>query len=113
MNPILALLLAIASEVVGTTALKASEGFTKPLPIVLVTLGYAASFYFLSQALKAGMLVGPAYAIWSGIGTAAIALIGILLFGEKLTVAELIGIGLIIAGVVVVNAAGASATRTV
>jgi small multidrug resistance pump len=110
MNPLVALLLAIASEVVGTTALKASEGFSKPLPIVFVALGYAASFYFMSQALKAGMPVGTAYAIWAGIGTAAIAVIGLLLFGESLDAAKLIGIGLIIAGVVILNLAGATRT---
>jgi small multidrug resistance pump len=108
MNPLIALLLAIASEIVGTTALKASEGFTRPLAILFVALGYAASFYFMSLALKAGMPVGTAYAIWAGIGTAAIAIIGLLMFGESLDAAKLIGMGLIIAGVVILNLTGAT-----
>ncbi len=107
MNPVVALLLAIASEVVGTTALKASEGFTKRLAMPFVALGYGAAFFFMSQALKAGMPLGTAYAIWSGIGTAAIAIIGLLIFGESLDAAKLLGIGLIIAGVVILNLAGA------
>jgi small multidrug resistance pump len=93
---------AIVSEVIGTSALKASEGFSRLWPSVAVIVGYATAFFFLSLALKT-MSVGVAYAIWSGVGVALIALIGWAVFGQTLDAAAIIGIGLIVAGVVVLN----------
>lgn len=104
------LLLAIAVEVAATTALKFSEGFTRLVPSLVVVLGYGSAFYFLSRALQAQMPVGTAYALWSGIGTAAISIIGALFLGETLTTGRVLGILLIIAGVVVLNMASGGGT---
>jgi len=93
---------AIVSEVIGTSALKEAEGFTRLWPSLIVTVGYATAFYFLSLTLKT-IPVGVAYAIWSGAGIALISLIAWLFFGQKLDVAAVIGILLIVAGVVVLN----------
>ncbi|MBM4181660.1 MAG: QacE family quaternary ammonium compound efflux SMR transporter [Betaproteobacteria bacterium] len=93
---------AIVSEVIATSALKASEGFTRLWPSVIVTVGYASAFYFLSLTLKT-IPIGVAYAIWSGVGVALIALIAWLFFGQVLDTPALIGLALIIAGVVVLN----------
>src|SRR5690606_28856398 len=93
---------AIISEVIATSALKASDGFSRLWPSMIVVLGYAVSFYFLSLTLKT-LPVGIAYAIWSGLGIVLISVIGILLFGQKLDGPAIIGMGLIIAGVVVMN----------
>ncbi len=98
----LLLLLAILSEVVGTVALKASEGFARLGPNVLVVVGYGLSFYFLALALKQ-IPLGVAYAIWSGLGTAGAVVAGILLWRESLTLAGVAGIVLIIAGVILLN----------
>ncbi|MGF1238352.1 DMT family transporter [Streptomyces sp. 2-6] len=98
---------AIAAEVVATTALKYSEGFSRLWPSLLTALGYVISFMLLAQALKS-VQIGTAYAIWSGVGTAAIAVLGLLLFGEELTAAKVGGILLIVGGVVVLNLGGAS-----
>ncbi|MFI7411520.1 DMT family transporter [Streptomyces sp. NPDC049627] len=97
---------AIAAEVGGTTALKYSDGFSRLWPSLLTVLGYAVSFVLLAQTLRT-VSVGTAYAIWSGVGTAAIATIGILFLGEGMTVAKATGIALIIVGVVVLNLGGA------
>lgn len=102
MNPFVFLFLAITSEVIGTTSLKYAEGFTKLWPSLLVVVGYGAAFYFLSLCLKQ-LQIGTAYAIWSGVGTAATAVIGILLWKEQLDLWKVFGIVLIIAGVVVLN----------
>jgi small multidrug resistance pump len=104
LNPssMLILVLAILSEVVGTVALKASEGFARFGPIVLVVVGYGLSFYFLALALKQ-IPLGVAYAIWSGLGTAGAVIAGILLWRESLTLAGVAGIVLIIAGVILLN----------
>jgi len=96
------LMIAIAAEVVGTSSLKASEGFTKPMPSIVVLAGYGTAFFFLSLALKV-MPVGVAYAVWSGAGVALIGLIGWLFFGQKLDAAAVLGMALIVAGVVVLN----------
>ena len=93
---------AIVSEVIGTSALKAAEGFTRLWPSLIVTFGYATAFYFLSLTLKT-IPVGVAYAIWSGVGIALISLIAWIFFGQKLDTAAVIGILLIVAGVVVLN----------
>lgn len=100
------LLLAIASEVVATSALKASDGFTRLGPAVVVVVGYATSFYFLALTLR-DIPLGVTYAVWSGIGTAAIAIIGVVFFRETLGWAGIAGITLIVLGVVLLNASGA------
>lgn len=97
------LLVAIAAEVVATSALKASDGFTRLGPSALVVVGYGIAFYFLSLTLRA-IPVGVAYALWSGVGVALITVVGWLAFDQKLDTPALIGIGLIVAGVVVLNA---------
>ncbi|MGI5291009.1 DMT family transporter [Nonomuraea polychroma] len=102
----LLLALAIASEVLATSALKLSNGFTHLGWTLLVAAGYITSFTLLSQALKLHLEMGTAYAIWSGAGTAAIALIGAAFLGETLTPLKIAGILLIIGGVVVLNLAG-------
>lgn len=96
------LALAIVAEVIATSALKAADGFTRPGPAVIVIAGYGVAFYFLSLALR-GIPVGIAYAVWSGVGIVLISLIGWLLYGQTLDPAAGIGIGLIVAGVVVLN----------
>ena len=96
------LLVAILSEVIATSALKASEGFTKLGPSVLVVVGYGLAFYFLSLTLKV-MSVGIAYAIWGGLGIVLTAVIGWFMFGQKLDTPALLGMGLIILGVIVIN----------
>lgn len=106
MNPFIYLVLAIACEVVATSSLKASAGFSRLLPSVIVVAGYAAAFYLLSISLKT-ISVSVAYALWSGLGTAGVVIIGAVIFHEKLTVAQVAGIALIIAGVVVLNSFGA------
>jgi small multidrug resistance pump len=111
LNPgsMLILLLAILSEVVGTVALKASEGFTRLGPNVLVVVGYGLSFYLLAQALRQ-IPLGIAYAIWSGLGTAGAVVAGLLLWRESLNLAGVVGILLIIIGVILLNLfAGAAA----
>ncbi|MEL6586447.1 MAG: multidrug efflux SMR transporter [Pseudomonadota bacterium] len=96
------LILAIFAETVGTTALKASVGFTKLMPSVVVVLAYGVSFYFLALVLKS-IPVGIAYAMWSGLGIVFITAIGWVLFQQRLDLPALIGIGLIIAGIVVMQ----------
>ncbi|HQR03561.1 MAG: multidrug efflux SMR transporter [Proteobacteria bacterium] len=98
----LSLAIAIISEVIGTSALQASAGFSRPLPSLIVVAGYALAFYFLSLTLRT-MPVGVAYAIWSGAGVALIALVGWVFLGQKLDAAAFLGLGLIVAGVVVLN----------
>ncbi|MBQ0881094.1 DMT family transporter [Streptomyces rochei] len=97
---------AIAAEVAGTTAMKYSEGFSRLGPSLLTALAYVLSFALLAQSLKI-LAVGTAYAIWAGVGTAAIATIGVLFMGEGMTVTKAAGIALIIVGVVVLNLGGA------
>jgi small multidrug resistance pump len=97
---------AIAAEVTATTAMKYSDGFSRPVPTLVTALGYLVSFALLAQTLKT-VSVGTAYAIWSGVGTAAIATIGILFLGEGMTALKALGIALIILGVVVLNLGGA------
>ncbi|KZM73569.1 multidrug efflux SMR transporter [Nocardia terpenica] len=99
--------LAIVSEVTATVSLKVSEGFSKAVPSVIVVIGYGAAFYFLSQALKRGMSIGVAYGVWSAIGVAAVATIGALFLGEKLTLVQVGGIGLVILGVLALELGGA------
>lgn len=94
--------IAIAFEVVATTALKATEGFTRLGPSLITLVGYALAFYFLSLTLRT-MPVGLIYAVWSGAGIVLITAIGWLYFRQSIDAPGLIGIGLILAGVLVVN----------
>ena len=96
------LLLAIVSEVVATSALKSSESFSRLWPLVLTVVGYGVAFYLLSLTLRE-MPVGIAYAIWSGVGIVLVSLAAVVLFGQKLDLPALIGMGLIVAGVIVIN----------
>ncbi len=100
------LLVAILTEVVGTSLMKASQGLSRLVPTVFMFVLYGISFVFMALALKK-IEVGVAYAIWSGLGTALIAMIGIVWFRESFTVPKLAGIVLIIAGVVLLNLKGA------
>lgn len=93
---------AIVSEVIATSTLKASAGFSRLWPSLVVIVGYAIAFYFLSLTLKT-IPVGVAYAIWSGAGVALIALVAWVFFGQALDVPAIIGLSLIVAGVVVLN----------
>lgn len=102
MPPIITLLIAIVTEVIGTTALKYSEGVTKPVPSVVFVIAYALSFYFLAVALK-DMQIGVAYAIWSGVGLVLTVIAGIILWREPLDWARVVGIFLILAGLVFIN----------
>lgn len=96
---------AIAAEVAGTTAMKYSDGFTRLWPSLLTVAGYVLAFGLLAQTLKT-LSVGTAYAIWAGTGTAAIALIGMVFLNESASPVRFAGIGLVIAGVVVLNLGG-------
>jgi small multidrug resistance pump len=96
------LAIAIVAEVIGTSALKAAEGFTRLLPSLVVVIGYGVAFYFLSLALKT-IPVGIAYAVWSGVGVALITLIGWLVFKQRLDAPALAGLALIVAGVVLIQ----------
>jgi len=101
---------AIVAEVIGTSFLKSSEGFTRLLPSLIVLVSYAAAFYLLSLTLKT-LPVGIAYAVWSGVGVALIAVIGAVVFGQTLDLAGILGIALIVAGVVVINVFSSSVAR--
>jgi small multidrug resistance pump len=102
------LMLAIATEVVGSSSLKASEGFSKPLPSVLVVIFFGLAFSFLSLALK-DIPLGTAYAIWSGLGTAATVAISVVIWKEQLNIWSILGVALIILGVVVLQLLGKAA----
>jgi len=94
--------IAIVGEVIATSFLRASAGFTQLVPTVVVVLGYGVTFYFFSLALQT-IPVGIGYAIWSGVGIVLISLAGWLLYKQLLDLPALIGMGLIMAGVVVIN----------
>ncbi len=93
---------AIVAEVIGTSFLKSSEGFTRLGPSLVVVVSYILAFYFLALTLKT-LPVGVAYAVWAGAGVALIALAGYLFFGQTLDLPAIFGIGLIVAGVMVIN----------
>jgi len=103
------LLIAILSEVTATTALKASEQFTRLWPSVLVVLGYASAFYFMSITLKS-IPVGISYAIWSGVGIILISITGYFFYHQKLDTPAIIGMGFIIVGVLIINLFSKSTT---
>lgn len=96
------LALAIILEVIGTSALKASESFSRLYPSLVTAICYACSFYLLSIVMRS-MSIGIVYAIWSGLGIVLISFAGFFLFGQKLDLPACIGLGLIVAGVIVVN----------
>jgi small multidrug resistance pump len=96
------LAIAIVSEVFATSALKASYGFTRLLPSIIVVVGYGSAFYFLSLTLRT-IPVGIAYAVWSGVGLVLISLVGWAIYGQVLDFAAIAGIVLILAGVVLLN----------
>ncbi len=96
------LFFAILSEVIATTALKLSDGFTKIVPSVIVVIGYGASFYLLSISLDV-IPIGLAYAIWSGVGIVLTVIAGILIWRETLDWARVIGIIFIILGILIIN----------
>lgn len=102
MSPWLTLAVAIVAEVIGTTALKASDGFTRLWPSAIVMVGYGVSFYCLSLVLRS-IPVGITYAVWSGLGIVLISLVAFAVYGQRIDLAGLIGVGLIIAGVLVLN----------
>lgn len=101
--PYFYLLMAIIFEVIATTALKASDTLSKPVPTVIMVIGYLTCFVFLSLVMRT-MPVGIAYAIWSGLGVVLITVAAFILFGEKLDIASLAGMALIILGIVVIKA---------
>jgi small multidrug resistance pump len=96
------LAIAIVAEVIGTTALKAADGFRVLGPSVVVVTAYGVSFYFLSLALRT-IPIGLAYAIWSGVGIVLISLAGWAVYRQSLDTPAIVGMGLIVAGVVVIN----------
>ena len=98
MRSALFLAAAILLEITGTTALKLSDGFTRLIPVIVVLAGYVSSFVMLSQALR-GIDLSIAYAVWSGVGTALVATIGILWFGEPAGIWKLASLALIVIGV--------------
>ena len=102
MKTFLILFIAIIAEVAATSALKAAEGFTRLLPSVVVVIGYAIAFTCLSLTLKT-IPLGVAYAIWSGAGTALVALVGWLYYKQQLDLPGVIGIALIVSGTIVLN----------
>jgi small multidrug resistance pump len=93
---------AIGAEIVATSALKGTDGFTRPLPTAVTLICYGIAFYCLSVALRT-IPMGIAYAIWSGIGIVAISAIGFVVYRQKLDIAALVGIGLILVGTLVIN----------
>ena len=101
-TPYLILLAAVAAETIGTSALQASQQFTRLWPSLLVVLAYSVSFYLLSIPLKV-MPVGIVYAIWSGLGIVFIALIGFVLFGQRLDLPALLGLAMIVGGIAVIH----------
>lgn len=105
-----ALAMAIACEVAGTSFLQRSEQFSKLTPSILSALFYAASFYLLAQALRMVPL-GVAYAIWGGLGIVLTAVVSVVVFRQTLDAAAMIGIGMIVGGVVIVNAFSGSASH--
>lgn len=96
------LVVAIVFEVLGTSAMQAAQHFSRPGPTALMVVCYAVAFFFLSWSLRY-VPVGIAYAIWSGLGIVLISLVGFFVFGQKLDAAAIAGLGLIVAGVIVLN----------
>jgi small multidrug resistance pump len=110
MNTYLILGAAIVLEIIATSCLKASEGFTRLWPSLVTAAGYAGSFYCLSLTLKV-LPIGVVYAIWSGVGIVLTAIVGWFIFKQRLDAAAIGGMALIVAGVLVINLFSKSATR--
>ena len=108
MHAYLYLAIAIVAEVIGTTALKAVDGFSRPWPLLTVVVGYGIAFWMLSRVMQS-LPVGVTYAIWSGLGIVLIGLAGWLVYGQKPDAAALAGMALIIAGVLLIQLFSASA----
>ena len=104
------LFFAILTETIGTTALQASEQFTRFWPSLAVVVFYALSFYFMSVTLKV-MPVGIVYAIWSGLGIVLIAIIGLVLFGQRLDAPAVLGLAMIVGGIVIIHLFSRSAAH--
>lgn len=104
------LFIAIIAEVFATSALKASEQFSKPIPSIIVVVGYLVAFYFLSLTLKT-IPVGIAYALWSGVGIVLVSGAAYFLYKQTLDLPAMLGIGLIILGVIVINVFSKSAAH--
>jgi len=96
------LVVAVAAETIGTTALQASQQFTRLVPSLIVLFAYGFSFYMLGLTLKV-MPVGIVYAIWSGLGIVLIAVIGYVVFGQRLDLPAVLGMGMILAGILVIH----------
>jgi small multidrug resistance pump len=101
------LFIAIFAEVVATSLLKSTDGFTRLWPTVACLFGYGISFTLLAMSISRGMQTDVAYALWSAIGTAAIVLIAVLFLGSPVSAAKIVGVGLIVVGVVTLNLGGA------
>ena len=99
--------ISIITEIIGTLCLKLSEGFTVLIPSIIVVIGYGIAFYMLGKALKF-MPLSLAYAIWSGVGTAVTAIIGIMIFDDPLSIGVVFGIVCIIFGIVLMNSSGSA-----
>jgi small multidrug resistance pump len=108
--PYFILMLAVLAETIGTTALQASQQFSRPLPSIIVVVAYGAAFYLLAIALRT-FPVGVAYAMWSGMGIVFIAVIGFAVFGQRLDMAAIIGIVLIMSGIIVINLFSGTSTH--
>ncbi|MBJ8348889.1 multidrug efflux SMR transporter [Antrihabitans sp. YC2-6] len=98
---------AIIAEVIATSLLKSTEGFSRLWPTIGCLTGYAVAFALLAQSISRGMQVGVGYALWSALGTTLIVVIGVLFLNEPMSAAKVAGVGLVVAGVVVLNFAGA------
>jgi small multidrug resistance pump len=101
--------LAIVAEIVATSSLKASAGFSKLIPSVVVVLGYGLSFWWFSIALKLGVPVGISYAVWSAVGTVGVILVGRFVYGESVSMLQYAGVAVVLAGVAMINIGGAVA----
>ncbi len=104
------LVIAIAAETIGTVALQSSHQFTRLVPSIIVVIGYVISFYFMALVLQY-MPVGIVYAIWSGLGIVFIAAIGYFAFNQRLDIPAILGMGLILAGILVIHLFSTSATH--
>ncbi|MBG2877426.1 QacE family quaternary ammonium compound efflux SMR transporter [Proteus alimentorum] len=110
MNGLTYLMLAIISEVIATTMLKASDGFSRLYPSIVVVIGYCLSFWALSQVVRV-MPLGIAYAIWSGLGIVLVSVAAVFFYQQKLDLPAIVGMTLIIAGVLVINLLSKSASH--
>ena len=102
MGGYLYLAISITAEVIATTSMKALDGFNKPLPLLLVVVGYAISFWMLSLVVKT-IPVGVAYAVWAGMGIVLVSIAAVFLYQQRLDLPAMLGMGLIVAGVVVIQ----------